>query len=391
MRIRLKKHVEPWLLSRYIKAVLSSDELSEIERFALFAGKGNLYEYLQLERDATEPQKLSALEAKRTWAQGQQANPKFRQEAVWLLKNQGLCQRVLTTESNSYLEHLTSKELEERGSSLLQFIQGVVAGGHLTNRGLQTIQHKAMNSGISISQMNALVQRVLEDDGASRVTGQDPNFVDYYELFKVHPTAELPEIEAAYRTQYDTYRRMSDTRKAQQSFSELDMAWDVLQDHEGRAFFDSLLSLQQAEQAPIAPDETSQSSLRGVPGGMHRSPGEQEREFVPAATDGISYAPKLASPPTTEGLPAPDSTELRPTTQPIKSKAIRFSAATPEPSPLKATRPQPSPEARAKPKQSAQKASRIPLSPKSGISPGVVVAFLILIVSAVIFYWTVMQ
>ena len=84
MRIRLKRHVEPWRLSRYIKAVLSSDELSEIERFALFAGKGDLYEYLQLDRDAPEPQKLSALETKRTWAQGQQSNPKFRQEAMFL-------------------------------------------------------------------------------------------------------------------------------------------------------------------------------------------------------------------------------------------------------------------------------------------------------------------
>ena len=134
-----------------------------------------------------------------------------------------------------------------------------------------------MTGGLTIPQMNDLVEGPAEDEGAARVTGPDPHFVDYYELLNVHATADLAEIK----------------RRTEANMMPVG-AWQILKcpaalcrtgslgmsgDHEGRIFFDSLKPAD-ADEAAIPADNTERPALRGVPAVASLS-GELEKSHPP--------------------------------------------------------------------------------------------------------------
>ena len=80
--------------------------LDEIHCFTGSVDQTDLYSYLDIEPDADRPTILHALQVRRSWAQGQQANPKYRTEALWIIKNIALMTTTLTTDSASYQRDL---------------------------------------------------------------------------------------------------------------------------------------------------------------------------------------------------------------------------------------------------------------------------------------------
>ena len=62
---------------------------------SLHRSKPGLYAYLDIDPSADRETITHALQVRRSWAQGQQANPKYRQEALWVIKNIGLLKEAL--------------------------------------------------------------------------------------------------------------------------------------------------------------------------------------------------------------------------------------------------------------------------------------------------------
>jgi hypothetical protein len=73
-------------------------DFDQIEKFLGTVGKPSLFEYYAVDPEADVPAVEEALKKKRGWAQGQQGNPKFRAEALWVIKNMALVRRALVDE-----------------------------------------------------------------------------------------------------------------------------------------------------------------------------------------------------------------------------------------------------------------------------------------------------
>ena len=81
---------------------MSEIPLADIVRFQYAVGAEDLYDWLGAREDAPRPEILKALQARRAWAQAQQSNPKFREAAVWLIRNYEAVLVLLVDEPERY-------------------------------------------------------------------------------------------------------------------------------------------------------------------------------------------------------------------------------------------------------------------------------------------------
>lgn len=89
---------------------MDARELEEIDRFLRDVGKPDLYAYYELGPLSGPSDVDAALRKRRAWAQGQQANPKHRTEALFLIKQNGLLRRALLDEAAAYRQHTRRDE-----------------------------------------------------------------------------------------------------------------------------------------------------------------------------------------------------------------------------------------------------------------------------------------
>ena len=272
---------------------MGPEELLEIDRFLLSTGKENLYDYLGTEPAASTEERETAITSKRKWAQGQQSNPKYKQEAVWFIRHLALCQEAVLHQADNYLAHVRAKEDAHKLESLSKFIAGVVSQGPIGVGGIQVILEHGLRVGLFVDQIQHLLARQMLEHGVERLSGHDPNFVNHYAELSVTRNATHAEIEHAYRTKYDEVRTQRDSSEATAAVRTLDQAWDILGTPHARTAFDELYDEQALAQQPTpTTGNTDQAvnSLLGMPGALHRAPGEEETEIAPASTDGISFA-----------------------------------------------------------------------------------------------------
>jgi hypothetical protein len=100
---------------------METRELEDIERF--FAGLGHKtpLAYYGLPEDAEPEAVEAAIKKRRTWAQGQQANPKYRAEALFIIKSNNVLRRLLLEQRDEYAEHFG--EANPRLAELNDFVR----------------------------------------------------------------------------------------------------------------------------------------------------------------------------------------------------------------------------------------------------------------------------
>lgn len=82
---------------------------AEIEAFLGSVGQPDLFRYYGVGAEATEAELEDAIKKRRTWAQGQQANPKFKAEALFLIRRHSMIRAVLVEDLASYRAWLRRK------------------------------------------------------------------------------------------------------------------------------------------------------------------------------------------------------------------------------------------------------------------------------------------
>jgi curved DNA-binding protein CbpA len=137
--------------------------------------------YLGLKIEFEPASAETALEKRRLWAQAQQTNPKFQDEAIWILSNLGVLREALTT---------PTEELP-----WLETTQGNDA-------------------------------KQLQE-------------ADLYSLLGLTADASLDQIRDAHRLRYRDARHLKDRNEAHQIYAALDEAWRVLNDPVLREEYDS--------------------------------------------------------------------------------------------------------------------------------------------------------
>ncbi len=215
---------------------MQARDFEEITRFLTTVDRRTLFEYLDLDEDAPDAAVDQAIKKRRSWAQGQQANPKYRAEALWVIKNQRLVRKALIHHRDAYLGQVQSRDEERALEVLSLFIQGTLASGTLSESGEAAIREQGTKLGLSPEAVRARINELVADHGARR--GGGTPFVDHYDTLGISPTSSADQIEQAYRSKYRWARNLANKRKARDAYRKLDGALRDLKDPERRAAYD---------------------------------------------------------------------------------------------------------------------------------------------------------
>jgi len=168
---------------------MNERDLESISQFVATTKAADLFDYFQIARDADESTVEAAVRSKRSWAQGQQSNPKHRSKAIWLIKNVSLCKRALFAERSEYISSLSAAEQDEALKTLGLVMDGAVFNGKLTVEREDAILDRGVQLGLSDEVVEKFIEDYLDRNSVRR---SDPtDFVDIYELLGT-PKDSLP-------------------------------------------------------------------------------------------------------------------------------------------------------------------------------------------------------
>ncbi len=251
---------------------LGPDDFEQIDRFLTVVGQGSLLEYYDLDAETADEEVEAAIQARRRWAQGQQANPKYRVESRWVIKNNALVRRVLVECRDAYLAELARREHAHGLEVLDQFLMGVLAGGRLSADAEAAVVQRGRGLGLPDAVVHDRIDQRLRETGADReaqptdeVTrlpdlssappppGEEtvPGFLDHYQTLGVPADADLATIEGALRGRYRWARTIRDPSRAARVYDSLDEAWRVLRDADARRRYDETRRIHSRQ--PVAP------------------------------------------------------------------------------------------------------------------------------------------
>lgn len=276
---------------------MNDREFDEISRFLTMVGKPTLFEYLNLAVDASTGEVEQAIKKRRSWAQGQQANPKYRGEALWVIKNVRGMRQAMTEFRQVYLDRVAARD-QERGLEVLTlFIRGTLASGTLTEAGEAAIIAQGRKLGLDRDVVRERIHSLAnEHDVKPPTAAPAADFQDHYQVLGVSPSAGSEEIDQAYRAKYRWARTLANTRKSREEYARLDAALRDLKDPTRRAAYDKRhrkhhpappsVDLDTPDAfLPPPPDELTHPSLAGEPSVHSVSMGTGGPRLVPARTD----------------------------------------------------------------------------------------------------------
>ncbi len=217
-------------------------ELEEIEKFFAASGHRSPMAYLGLDEEASDEEIEAALKKKRSWAQGQQANPKYRTEALFVIKFNTALRRLLIDEREAYEARFLDGQTQVKLEEIDKFIRGALSGGVLSPQIDAAIRVQGRNLDMADHVVEQRINAIANELGTTRATDEDvggaASTIDFYALLQVSPFATDTEIAEAYRELYRWARNLRDHDRSGKILSALDDAWRILRDPERRKRYD---------------------------------------------------------------------------------------------------------------------------------------------------------
>lgn len=219
---------------------MTPKDIADFERFLSSVGKADLFGYFDVSPDASEEAVADAIQTRRTWAQGQQGNPKYKTEAIWLIKNAARLRRVLLDDRPTYVAHLAEVSTQQQVEVLRMVVFGALAGGVLTEASEAAVRVEGQKLGLPPGVVDATLEQMLGEHGAQRESdGRDAApFVDHYAILNLMPSAGRSEIDRAYRERYRQALQLPDKKRAAVLQNHLDQALKALSSPAERARYD---------------------------------------------------------------------------------------------------------------------------------------------------------
>jgi hypothetical protein len=272
----------------------------ELER----VGSPSLFAYLDISPTASIQETEAGLDSRRAWAQGQQANPKYRSEAVWFIQNYSRVREILLRMRADYIRFIESRMRSNGLDQLEMFIKGTLVHGALTPLAELAAFQQAERLGIPEDVAASSLDRILTEEGLQRA-GDLP---DHYVTLGVHPQLPQEHLETFYARRRKWVNNTVDPEKFRRLSTELEAAWWVLgnverrrqYDHQYRRIFPEPPPL--SELAPITPESDEEEvTENGTPATAEQIAGDVRLNLL---------VPKLL-------VDAPDVIQLKPNRQPI--------------------------------------------------------------------------
>lgn len=141
--------------------------------FGQLTGTTDLIAYLDLPPGATATEAKASLRARRKKMQGMQANPKYRREAVFLIKHSSAFEALLE-DLESY-KRASVASLEAGQVPILEMaIQGAIAGGSLSEEQKSHLRDMARKLSISDSTFDATLNRLSASQASAAASKPFP-------------------------------------------------------------------------------------------------------------------------------------------------------------------------------------------------------------------------
>lgn len=229
-------------------------ELDEIDRFLAAVGQASLYVYYGLAENAAPLDVEALIKKRRAWAQGQQSNPKFKVEALFIIKQNALIRKALLEESDAYKAHIRSNHVQRNVESLRVFIRGSISGGVFPKAAEAAVRRQGRELDLPDALVGQQIEEALAAAGVRREAEADPtpapSTIDFYDVLQADPASPLERLEQAYRARYRWARNLNDLTLSADMLNKLDQAWTVLRDPERRARYDARRSVWQRATDP---------------------------------------------------------------------------------------------------------------------------------------------
>lgn len=140
--------------------------------------------------------------------QGMQSNPKYKKEALFLIKHFSSLSAVLD-DATAYVADARERAESVHLPVLEMTVRGVLAAGALTQDQEDYLRRNAVELGVSEHTFSQLLIRVATELGVSLdgrpvpppLVGPDGRPMDLYEVLGIEPTADAGDVEAAYDRQ----------------------------------------------------------------------------------------------------------------------------------------------------------------------------------------------
>jgi hypothetical protein len=222
---------------------MDSRSLELAAEFCELVGKPNLLEYLGLPEDASPDAAQKKLKARRKYMQGMQSNPKYKAEAIFLIKHFSALSAVLETPL-PYLKDARRRAESQHLPVLEMTVKGVLAGGTLSHDQEDYLRRSAAEIGVSEATFDELLERLARDAGVPRASAQltisadEMKSTDFYLLLGVARHASRDEIYARYRQKKEECRDIPDPRQRDAARTKIEKGWKVLSEESSRRTYD---------------------------------------------------------------------------------------------------------------------------------------------------------
>lgn len=239
--------------------------------FCELANTPDLLTYLGIDGVAAPKAALTALRERRKFMQGMQANPKYKTEALFLIRHYSALQRVLEHPAR-YMEDVSRRASEARLPALEMTIKGVLAAGQITATQVSYLQRQAQDAGIPAPAFKELLRACAQElnvhvpgDASTPVPNRNRTVKhDLYDLLDVSPSASLDQIRRAHTTKRAEASALPDGSAKRDLQRRVDTALRVLTDRSGRQRYDQTAraTTPPARAREFAPDETTAPPVR---------------------------------------------------------------------------------------------------------------------------------
>ncbi|MEQ1503750.1 MAG: hypothetical protein ABMB14_16035 [Myxococcota bacterium] len=226
---------------------MESVDLELAAEFCKLVGAPNLLVYLGLDEDADPGDAAGRLKARRKFMQGMQGNPKYKREALFLIKNFSALNEVLA-DLPTYLRDAQHRSESEHLPVVEMTVRGVLAGGAVTEDQIAYLRRNAAELGVTEVTFREVLARLSAELGTpldpallgrtGLSTGRDDS-LDLYELLGVPGAASEADISAAFDRRVAEVATIADPVVREAVRHRLEMARDTLADDANRRQYDA--------------------------------------------------------------------------------------------------------------------------------------------------------
>lgn len=222
---------------------MEAEDLELAAEFCKLVGAPNLLVYLGLDESADPGDARARLKARRKFMQGMQGNPKYKREALFLIRHfTGLCE--VLNDVPGYISDAMRRAESEHLPVIEMTVRGVLAGGSLSDDQVQYLRRNAAELGVTEVTFWHVLNRVAAEIGVpvhetppSPASPPEPP-VDLYTLLGIAPTANEDDVRIAYTRRLEELDELTDPEAGEALRRRIEIARKVLQNEAARRSYD---------------------------------------------------------------------------------------------------------------------------------------------------------